>query len=47
MLVPHLVARRWTERFLQNHHEEVLTALLLFKGDQRIIIVNVPWYLEK
>jgi amino acid transporter len=47
VLVPNLVERRWTERFLHNHHEEVLTALLLFKGDQRIIIVNVPWYLEQ
>jgi hypothetical protein len=45
VLVPNLVERRWYERFLHNQRGELLTALLLFKGDQRIAIINVPWYL--
>ena len=46
VLVPHLVERRWYHRFLHNQRGELLTALLLLKGNQRISIVNVPWYLH-
>jgi amino acid transporter len=46
VVVPNLVERRWYQRFLHNQHGEVLTALLLLKGDQRIVIINVPWYLQ-
>ena len=46
VVVPNLVERRWYQRFLHNQHGEALTALLLLKGDQRIVIINVPWYLQ-
>jgi amino acid transporter len=46
VLLPHLVERRWYYRFLHNQRSELLTALLLFKGNQRIIVMNVPWYLH-
>lgn len=47
VLVPILVERHWYQRFLHNQRGELLTALLLLKGNQRIVIVNVPWYLNE
>jgi amino acid transporter len=44
VVVPHLVERHWYHRFLHNQRGELLTALLLFRGNQRIVIVNTPWY---
>lgn len=46
VIVPDLVEHRWYERFLHNQRGELLTALLLLKGNKRISIVNVPWYLK-
>jgi hypothetical protein len=31
---------------LHNKRAAVLKSLLLLKGNQRIIVINVPWYLE-
>jgi len=47
VLVPTLVERHWYHRFLHNQRGEILTALLLLKGNERIVIVNVPWYLNE
>jgi hypothetical protein len=47
VLVPTLVERHWYQRFLHNQRGEILSALLLLKGNQRIVIVNVPWYLNE
>jgi hypothetical protein len=44
VLLPNLVERHWYHNFLHNQRAELLTAFLLFRGDRRIIIVNVPWY---
>ncbi len=46
VVMPTLVERRWYQRFLHNQRNELLTALLLLNGNQRIVIVNVPWYLK-
>jgi hypothetical protein len=46
VVVSHLVERHWYHYFLHNQRAELLSALLLVKGDRRIYIVNVPWYLE-
>jgi hypothetical protein len=46
VVVSHLVERHWYHYFLHNQRAELLTALLLVKGDRRINIVNIPWYLE-
>jgi len=47
VLIPELVERRWYLNLLHNHRSTVLKALLLFQGDQRITVVNIPWYLTK
>jgi hypothetical protein len=44
VLIPELVERHWYHYFLHNQRAEWLRALLLGKGSQRIILVNVPWY---
>jgi hypothetical protein len=46
VVIPELVERRWYHYFLHNQRGELLAALLLVKGDRRIVIVNVPWYLN-
>jgi amino acid transporter len=46
VIVSHLVERHWYHYFLHNQRAELLTALLLVKGDRRITIVNAPWHLN-
>jgi amino acid transporter len=45
VLIPELVERHWYHYFLHNQRAEWLRALLLTKGSQRIILVNVPWHI--
>ena len=45
VLLPELVVRHWWEYFLHNQRVQMLKLLLLIKGKQRIIVVNIPWYL--
>jgi hypothetical protein len=46
VLIPELVERHFYHYFLHNKRASVLKALLLLKGNQRIVIINVPWYLK-
>jgi len=46
VVIPELVERHWYHYLLHNQRASVLKALLLVKGDQRISVINVPWYLE-
>jgi len=45
VLLPELVVRHWWENFLHNQRVQLLKLLLLLKGNQRIVVVNIPWYL--
>ena len=45
VLVPELVVRHWYENMLHNQRGNLLKLLLLVRGNQRIVVVNVPWYL--
>jgi hypothetical protein len=47
VVIPELVERRSRHYFLHNQRGELLAALLLVKGDRRIVTVNVPWRLER
>lgn len=47
VVIPELVVRRWYQYFLHNQRGKLFAALLLVKGDRRIVIINVPWYLDK
>lgn len=46
IIIPELVQRRWSEALLHGHRSEVLKARLLLDEDERIVIVNVPWYFK-
>jgi amino acid transporter len=45
VLIPELVERHWYHYLLHNQRAEWLRALLMAKGGQRIILVNVPWHI--
>jgi amino acid transporter len=47
VIVPELVEHHWYQFILHNQRPKWLKALLLLKGNQRIVLVTVPWYLTK
>jgi hypothetical protein len=46
VLVPELVVRHWWENLLHNRRADLLKVILLVRGNQRIIVINIPWYLK-
>ncbi len=46
VLLPELVEHHWIHYLLHNQRAEILKTWLLLKGNQRIVIVSVPWYLK-
>ena len=46
VLIPENVKRHWFDYILQNNRASALTALLLLKGEDRIVVVNVPLCLD-
>jgi hypothetical protein len=47
VLVPELVVDHWWENLLHNRRADLLKVMLLVRGNQRIIVINIPWYLEE
>jgi amino acid transporter len=47
VLIPQLVESRWYYGLLHNRRADILKNVLLLKGRSRILILNVPWNLEK
>jgi amino acid transporter len=45
VLVPELVVRHWSQNLLHNQRAQLLKLLLLLRGNQRIMVINIPWYL--
>lgn len=45
VLVPELVVRAGWQNLLHNQRAQLLKLLLLLRGNQRIIVINIPWYL--
>ena len=45
VILPELVVRHWWENALHNQRVQLLKFLLLVRGNQRIVVVNIPWYL--
>ena len=45
VLVPELIEPRWYYYLLHNQRAAALKLLLYAKGNRRIIVINVPWYL--
>jgi hypothetical protein len=46
VLVPELVVRHWYQNLLHNQRANVLKLLLLVRGNERIVVINIPWYME-
>jgi len=46
VLVPELVVTHWWENLLHNQRANLLKLLLLVKGNQRVLVINIPWYLH-
>jgi amino acid transporter len=47
VIVPELVEHHWYQFVLHNQRPKWLKALLLLKGNQRIVLITVPWYLHQ
>ena len=45
VIVPELVVNHWYENLLHNQRANVLKVLLLLRGNQNILVINIPWYL--
>jgi amino acid transporter len=47
VMVPELVVFHWWENLLHNRRADMLKVLLLLRGNRRIVVLNIPWYLER
>jgi amino acid transporter len=47
VLVPEMVVRHWWENLMHNRRADMLKVILLMRGNRRIIVINIPWYLEE
>jgi amino acid transporter len=45
--LPELVEARWYQYPLHNQRATWLKAALLWSGDRRVVVINVPWYIGK
>jgi hypothetical protein len=46
VLVPELVVRHWWENLLHNRRADMLKFILLVRGNRRIVVINIPWYMD-
>ena len=46
VVLPEMVERHWYYYLLHNQRAEILKTWMLLRGSERIIVVNVPWYLK-
>jgi amino acid transporter len=47
IVIPELVEGRWYHNLLHNHAATFIKGFLYFSGLKRVIVINVPWYLEE
>ncbi len=47
VLVPELVVQHWWENLLHNRRADLLKVILLVRGNRRIVVVNIPWYMDR
>jgi hypothetical protein len=47
VIIPELVEPHWYGYLLHNQRGAGLKALLFLEGDQRIVVINTPWYLRE
>ena len=47
VLLPELVVRHWWENLMHNRRADLLKVILLVRGNKRIVVINLPWYLDR
>jgi hypothetical protein len=47
VVLSELVEQNWFQMLLHNQRARVLSSILTRNGDQRIVVVNVPWYFRQ
>lgn len=47
VVISELMEARWYHYFLHQQRAETLRFRLLLSGDERIVIINIPWYLRR
>lgn len=47
VVVPELIGRRWWDYLLHRRKAAKLRNVLIRRGDHRVVLVSVPWYLEE
>jgi len=47
VVVPELVVRHWWETLLHNRRADMLKLILLVRGNGRIVVINLPWYMGR
>jgi hypothetical protein len=47
VLIPEIVKERWWQYLLHGYRARGLRAALLRYGGSRVVVINVPWYLEE
>jgi amino acid transporter len=46
VIIPEVVKRNWWQFLLHNYRAQRLRSVLLRRGDHRVVVVSVPWYVE-
>jgi hypothetical protein len=46
VLIPKVVKQHWWQFLLHHYRVESLARSLLRKGDPRLIVTTIPWYLD-
>jgi amino acid transporter len=46
LVVPELIEQHWYHYVLQSNRAELLKGLMLLRGNDNIVIANLPWYLK-
>ncbi|MGA2134675.1 MAG: APC family permease [Bryobacteraceae bacterium] len=46
VVIPEIVERRWYYHMLHNQRAAMLKTMLYFRGNDRIVVINMPWYIH-
>ncbi|MGA2591920.1 MAG: APC family permease [Bryobacteraceae bacterium] len=46
VVIPEIVERHWYYHLLHNQRGAALKTTLYFKGNDRILVINMPWYMQ-
>jgi hypothetical protein len=47
VIVPEVIERRWYHFLLHNQTAAFVKGYLYFSGLERVVVINVPWYVSE